>query len=142
MLGYASSMAFFNVADPVGGTSFPGVNWRIMLASAGVPALVLVLLHRLVPESPRWQLSKSLYAEAWAGMKQIRRSELQAARDLFMSYQSVEEQRALARVDARRTSVWFQARSIFRERRNRRAFIASEICMFLQQFSGKWGGRE
>jgi MFS family permease len=51
MVGYASDLAFYKVADTPGVT---GLNWRIMMASAMLPALVVMLFVFLVPESPRW----------------------------------------------------------------------------------------
>lgn len=51
MLGYASDLAFFKVPDPSGIT---GLNWRIMMASAMFPAVIVVCFVFLTPESPRW----------------------------------------------------------------------------------------
>ena len=41
-----------------------GVNWRWILASSAVPALVTLLLRIGLPESPRWLLSRGRTAEA------------------------------------------------------------------------------
>ena len=137
MLGYASSMASYNIVFPdAQGTAYEGANWRIMLASAGIPALFLVMFHWIVPESPRWYLAKGKYQAAMKAMRQLRNCDLQAARDLFRAHQGIIQERQLCEADPSRKSAWAQINSLFRERRNRRAFVASEICMFLQQFSG------
>ena len=51
MIGYASDLAFYGVPDTPGVT---GLNWRIMMASAMLPAVIVVLFVFLTPESPRW----------------------------------------------------------------------------------------
>lgn len=46
-------------------------GWRWMLASAALPALVIVLLRLGTPESPRWLAGKGRTAEAEAVLKQV-----------------------------------------------------------------------
>ena len=51
MVGYASDLAFYKVPDT---PNITGLNWRIMMASAMLPAVIVVCFVFLVPESPRW----------------------------------------------------------------------------------------
>lgn len=51
MLGYASDLAFFHDPDTPGVT---GLNWRIMMASAVFPAVIVCCFVFMTPESPRW----------------------------------------------------------------------------------------
>ncbi|MGB7195453.1 MAG: MFS transporter [Collimonas pratensis] len=56
------------IANVIGlsyGDSAPDA-WRWLLASAGIPALIILLLRIGTPESPRWLLSKGRKAEAEA----------------------------------------------------------------------------
>lgn len=46
-------------------------GWRWMLASAALPATIIVLLRLGTPESPRWLASKGRTAEAEAVLKQV-----------------------------------------------------------------------
>lgn len=46
-------------------------NWRWMLASSTVPALLILLLRIGTPESPRWLLSKGRRKEAEAVLKKM-----------------------------------------------------------------------
>lgn len=50
MLGTVSSLIFQNVPDQSGIT---GLNWRLMLGSASLPALIVMIQVYFVPESPR-----------------------------------------------------------------------------------------
>lgn len=51
MVGYISDLAFYYVPDRPGVT---GLNWRLMMGSAMLPAVIVVFFVFLVPESPRW----------------------------------------------------------------------------------------
>ncbi|AEM83399.1 MFS transporter [Streptomyces violaceusniger] len=46
-------------------------NWRWMLASSAIPAVLILLLRFGTPESPRWLLSKGRNQEAEAVLKQM-----------------------------------------------------------------------
>ncbi|KAH8993463.1 hypothetical protein EDB92DRAFT_1815530 [Lactarius akahatsu] len=62
MLGYVADLAFYKVPDK---PHIKGLNWRLMLASAGIPALFLMAQVFFCPESPRWLISKGRYPEAY-----------------------------------------------------------------------------
>ncbi|KAF5006767.1 hypothetical protein FDECE_6889 [Fusarium decemcellulare] len=49
MLGYVSDLVFYGVPDQNGIT---GLNWRLMMGSAGVPALIVCAMVYMCPESP------------------------------------------------------------------------------------------
>lgn len=50
-VGYAADLAFYHVPDSSGIT---GLNWRLMMGSACLPAIIVVCFVFLCPESPRW----------------------------------------------------------------------------------------
>lgn len=49
----------------------PTAGWRWMYALAAVPGLVVILVHRLVPESPRWLADRGRLVEATEVMDRI-----------------------------------------------------------------------
>lgn len=57
MLGYVAGVALFKVPDVPG---IVGLNWRLMMASAMLPAIVVCLFVHKCPESPRWYEISSL----------------------------------------------------------------------------------
>ena len=124
MVGYISDLAFYNVPDSSG---IAGLNWRIMMASAMLPALIVVLFVFMCPESPRWYMSKNRHYRAYRAMTKLRFNKIQAARDVFYMHVLLEAEREI------------QAKSgnpileLIRVPRNRRAMVASEIVMFMQQ---------
>lgn len=125
-LGYAASLALFKVPDIVG---VVGLNWRLMLASAALPAMLCAALVWTIPESPRWYMSKGRYVEAYNSMCRLRFEKVQAARDIFYADALLKAEHTVARRS--------HLKELFTVRRNRNAFIGSEIVMFMQQFCGK-----
>ncbi|KAI1754741.1 hypothetical protein F4782DRAFT_491366 [Xylaria castorea] len=126
LLGYVADLAFYEVPDH----GIDGLNWRLMMGSALIPAVIVVALVFFTPESPRWYLTKNRYLDAYKSILQLRYEKVQAARDLF--YMDV-----LLQVE-NETMVGKQNKfkEIFTVRRNRNAAIASEIVMYMQQFCG------
>ena len=53
MLGYAADLALFKVPDT---PAVVGLNWRLMMASAMLPAVVVCCFVFMCPESPRYVL--------------------------------------------------------------------------------------
>lgn len=80
MLGYVMDLSFFYVKDT---KNITGLNWRLMLGSAGVPALFVMAQVYFCPESPRWLMKKGRYDEAYESLLRLRNTPLQAARDLY-----------------------------------------------------------
>ncbi|KAJ7701498.1 proton myo-inositol cotransporter [Mycena rosella] len=127
-LGYAADLALLNVPDH---GSVTGLNWRLMLGSAGLPAVILAAQVLFVPESPRWLISKNRFPEAFKSLCALRKHQLQAARDLFYTALLLEQEQDLAKLAKGNRFV-----ELFTVPRNRRAALASFIVMFMQQFCG------
>ncbi|KZZ86643.1 MFS sugar transporter [Ascosphaera apis ARSEF 7405] len=126
MLGYAADLMFFSVPDP---PHITGLSWRLMLASAMVPALFCCIFAFLCPESPRWYLSKGHHYQAYKTLCKLRHDKIQAARDLFYMYTLLEAETKMKLGQPKIVE-------LFTVPRNRRALVASEIVMFMQQFCG------
>ncbi|KAF9264194.1 hypothetical protein L218DRAFT_926497 [Marasmius fiardii PR-910] len=127
MLGTAIDLAFFRIPDRNG---IVGLNWRLMLGSAGVPALLLAAQVYFCPESPRWYMLKGRYRDAFNSLARLRHTKLQAARDIFYIHVLLEAEKD---INAHRRNRFFE---LFTVPRNRRATAASFIVMFMQQFCG------
>ncbi|AOW07345.1 and other transporter-domain-containing protein [Yarrowia lipolytica] len=125
MMGYVMDLAFYYVPDH----GIEGLNWRLMLGSALIPALLVCVQVIWCPESPRWHLARGEISKAYECMRVIRNSEVQAARDLFYAHVLLLEEEELKRGKNR----FFE---LFTVPRNRRASWASFIVMFMQQFCG------
>ncbi|KAG5362849.1 Arabinose-proton symporter [Yarrowia sp. B02] len=126
MMGYVMDLAFYYVKDR--GT-IVGLNWRLMLGSALIPALLVCVQVLGCPESPRWHLARGEISKAYECMRVIRNSDVQAARDLFYAHVLLLEEQELKRGKNR----FFE---LFTVPRNRRASWAAFIVMFMQQFCG------
>ncbi|KAI9437577.1 hypothetical protein H4582DRAFT_2150808 [Lactarius indigo] len=110
MLGYVADLAFYK-----------GLNWRLMLASAGIPALFLMAQVFFCPESPRWLISKNRYPDAYRSLERLRRHPTYTV--------LLEAEKELTRGRNRYLE-------LFTIPRNRRATLGSFIVMFMQQFCG------
>lgn len=126
MLGYVADIAFYNVPDPVGIT---GLNWRLMMSSAMFPAVIVCCFVYMCPESPRWYISKGQHRQAYESMCRLRYNKIQAARDVFYMAE-------LLKVEENISKGRNLISELFTVPRNRRAMLASEIVMFMQQFCG------
>ncbi|KAH8918921.1 hypothetical protein BT69DRAFT_1322488 [Atractiella rhizophila] len=125
-LGYSADLAFHGVRDS---SNITGLNWRLMLGSAGVPAIVVMAQVWTCPESPRWLMNKGRYLDAFKSLKRLRQSDIMAARDLYYIHITLKNEQELTR---NRNLV----KELFTVPRNRRAVYASGIVMFMQQFCG------
>ncbi|TIC96879.1 putative metabolite transport protein YwtG [Colletotrichum higginsianum] len=128
MLGYVADLAFYYVPDRGG---IVGLNWRLMMGSAMIPAVLVCACCYMCPESPRWYLTQDRHSDAFKAMCQLRFEKVQAARDLFYA-------NALLQAEKESQGIGKQNRlkEFFAVRRNRNAMIASEVAMFMQQFCG------
>jgi len=71
LAGYVSNVAFMWLPD--------AYNWRVMLAMGALPPFVMMILATFVmPDTPRWLLSKGKQDEAEVVLKKITRSEQEA----------------------------------------------------------------
>ncbi|KAI0819328.1 hypothetical protein BC628DRAFT_1333246 [Trametes gibbosa] len=125
MIGTVMSLVFYNVKSP----HVDGLNWRLMLGSAGVPALIIMSQVYFCPESPRWLIGKGRYDKAFESLVRLRKSKLQAARDLYYIHVLLQAEEEFQ--SGRNLFV-----ELFAVPRNRRATLASTIVMFMQQFCG------
>ncbi|KAI1906475.1 hypothetical protein LOZ61_006660 [Ophidiomyces ophidiicola] len=126
MLGYASDLIFFKVPDT---PHVVGLGWRLMMGSAMFPAILVCCVIFLCPESPRWYISKGAHYKAYRSMCRLRFNKIQAARDLFYMHTLLE---AESRMKLGQPKIV----ELVTVPRNRRAMLASEIVMFMQQFCG------
>lgn len=123
LVGYASDLCLYKVQDQAG---VVGLNWRLMMASAMLPALVVVVCVFMCPESPRWYMSKGRHFKAYQSMCKLRYNKIQAARDIYYMHTLLEAENEIKH--GRNKFI-----EILAVPRNRRAMIASELLMFLQQ---------
>jgi MFS family permease len=64
VLGFFSGLLFYNMDD--------NVEWRVMfLCGAILPAIMIVLVRTIMPESPRWLVDKGQDEEAKLILQQI-----------------------------------------------------------------------
>lgn len=122
LLGTAFNLAVWNAPN----------NWRLMLGAPFIPAVPLLLLIYVCPESPRWLMKKNRYSKAWDSMHLLRNHPLQVARDMFYIHSQLElEHELLAGSNyAQRAS------ELFTIPRVRRATIAAFTVMIAQQMCG------
>ena len=125
-LGSLVDLAFYFIPDSGG---IKGLNWRLMLASAGIPGLIVCFQIFWAPESPRWLISKGRYDEAFKELCRLRFSPVQAARDLYYIHVLLEAENVMKKGRNRVVEM-------FTIPRNRNAALASWIVMFGQQFCG------
>ncbi|KAF3765848.1 hypothetical protein M406DRAFT_339190 [Cryphonectria parasitica EP155] len=128
MMGYVADLAFYFVPDR--GIAL-GLNWRLMMSSAMIPAVVVCCLIPFYPESPRWYLTKDRHDDAYKAICRLRHHKIQAARDLFYMHVGLEAERAAMSIG--KSS---RIKEILTVRRNRNAMLASEVVMFMQQLCG------
>ena len=130
MLGNAASLVLFRVKDPAN-VSITGLNWRLMLGSACIPALLVMLQVFICPESPRWLMKKGKYGKALQSFLKLRNAPLLASRDMFLAHCLIEEENKHAAEHG------FQnVTHLFTVPRNLRALVPTSILMFGQQFCG------
>ena len=85
-------LAFFHVpSHGIGG----GLNWRLTLASAMIPAIFVMIQIPFCPESPRWLMGKDRYMEAYEATVQIRPHKILACRDMFYQHILMMEEESL-----------------------------------------------
>lgn len=128
MMGYISSLAFYNVET----NKVPnGLQWRLMLGSAAIPAIIVLFLVPFVPESPRWLMENNKHEQSFKALCKLRKNRLIAARDclyqFITSYNHLNQQNLSSKK---------KLKELFVIRRNRNGLICACIAMFMQQFCG------
>ncbi|KAK7757234.1 hypothetical protein SLS62_000783 [Diatrype stigma] len=107
-------------------------NWRLMLGAPFIPAVPLVCLIYLCPESPRWLMKKNRYAEAWKSLTVLRRNQIQVARDVYYIHAQVTIEAAIIG----RNNYFTRFSGLFTIPRVRRATTAAFTVMLAQQLCG------
>lgn len=123
MLGTAFNLAVYAVPD---------INWRLMLGAPFLPAVPLLILIYLCPESPRWYMKKRRYAEAWKSMNQLRHHPIQVARDMYY----ISAQLAIEEQLVGKSNYVTRFTQLFTIPRVRRANLAAFTVMIAQQMCG------
>ncbi|KAL1634051.1 hypothetical protein SLS58_010845 [Diplodia intermedia] len=128
-LGTCANLAVYRVGQ---------IAWRLQLASAFIPAVPLVLGIWFCPESPRWYLKVKKYRQAYKSLLRLRRTPLQAARDLYYINAQIEFEEELVRESGLSAANNIATRflELFTIPRIRRATQASGIVMIGQQMCG------
>ncbi|KAL2144384.1 hypothetical protein VTI28DRAFT_9208 [Corynascus sepedonium] len=122
-LGTAFNLAVFYTGS---------INWRLMLGAPFIPAVPLLCLIYLCPESPRWYMKKNRYADAWRSMERLRHHPLQVARDIFYIHSQLEIE-----FEIMKGSNYAQRFvELFTIPRVRRATLAAFTVMIAQQMCG------
>ena len=128
MFGYVACLAFYHVGDHgIGG----GLNWRLMLGSACIPAIIVLFQIPFVPESPRWLMGKDRHKDSYDSLCQLRLDKIAAARDTFYQYVLLQEEASYQGIPT-----WKRLVEMFTIRRNRNGALGAWIVMFMQQFCG------
>ncbi|KAL2186097.1 hypothetical protein L209DRAFT_754662 [Thermothelomyces heterothallicus CBS 203.75] len=122
-LGTAINLAVWNTGK---------INWRLMLGAPFIPAVPLLCLIYLCPESPRWYMKKNRYAEAWKSMAKLRHHPIQVARDIFYIHSQLEIEFQLLHG----SSYFKRFVELFTVPRVRRATLAAFTVMIAQQMCG------
>lgn len=122
-LGNSANLVFYRVGD---------IAWRLQIASALVPAIPLILLVYVCPESPRWLMKRGNYRQAFNSLLKLRYTPLQAARDMYYIHVLLEAEHEMM---AGR-NIFNRASELFTVPRNRRASLAAFVVMIAQQMCG------
>lgn len=121
-LGTAINIAVYYLRD----------NWRYMLGAPFIPAVPLLVLIYMCPESPRWYMKKDRYPQAWASLLQLRNHPLQAARDMYSIHAVLEIEREVIGQSTYMTRFV----ELFTIPRVRRATLSAFTVMIAQQMCG------
>ncbi|KAI0139603.1 general substrate transporter [Hypoxylon sp. NC0597] len=121
-LGTAINLAVFN--HPL--------NWRLMLGAPFIPAVPLLCLIYLCPESPRWLMKKNRYADAWRSLNKLRSNPIQVARDIYY----IHAQLSIEQQIVSKSNYVTRFVQLFTIPRVRRANIAAFTVMIAQQMCG------
>ncbi|KAF2396888.1 MFS transporter [Trichodelitschia bisporula] len=114
------------------------IAWRLQIGSAFIPAIPLVLLIFMCPESPRWLMSKKRYRAAYESFLRLRKSPVQAARDLYYAHALLRQEEILiaeAGISVK-SNMFTRIIELVTIPRVRRATQAAGIVMIAQQMCG------
>ncbi|KAI1366687.1 sugar transporter-domain-containing protein [Xylaria arbuscula] len=117
-------------------------NWRYMLGSPAILPLIPLFIILHIHESPRFIFKKALNAEpksderarlvdkAIKSLESFNKTRLQAYREAFFIYHSVDKQQS------RHRTTGLKMLALWKHEPTRRALVASIIVMFFQQACG------
>ncbi|OTA53092.1 hypothetical protein K449DRAFT_440313 [Hypoxylon sp. EC38] len=108
------------------------LNWRLMLGAPFIPAVPLLCLIYLCPESPRWLMKKNRYADAWRSLVKLRNNPIQVARDIYYIHAQLSIEQQLVS----KSNYITRFTELFTIPRVRRANIAAFTVMIAQQMCG------
>ncbi|KAE8383105.1 MFS transporter [Aspergillus bertholletiae] len=125
-------------------------QWRVLLGTASIPALILLFLVFLCPESPRFLIRHNRYADAFVSLRQLRGTDIQAARDLYyihsqlqveteMFYGNMEGEwysKEIYQEKVKESNILKRLRMLFGHPRNQSACVAAFLVMASQQLCG------
>ncbi|KAJ5568307.1 Major facilitator superfamily domain general substrate transporter, partial [Penicillium hetheringtonii] len=128
-------------------------SWRVLLATATIPAIVLLFLVFICPESPRFLIQKHEYVKAYKSLLELRGTEIQAARDLYNIHAQLQVEATKVsnpsggqwseRTRSYVYQEWISGRSffgrmgyLFTSPRSRRALLVASLVMLSQQLCG------
>ena len=125
--------------------------WRLQIGSSFLPAIPLLALIYLCPESPRWYVKQNRLQAAYKSVRELKGNDLLAARDIYLLFKQVElEDLYLARYKQRsphelegnqgqlpKSTYLRRVQQLLSLGRIRRATIASVVVMLSQQMCGK-----
>ncbi|PNS18123.1 hypothetical protein CAC42_3568 [Sphaceloma murrayae] len=152
-LGHSANLAVFEIRS---------INWRLQLAAAALPAIPLIVLIFVCPESPRYLIKKQRWKKAYRSLCYLNRIPLIAAKELFLIHTQIQaESKVYAHTDPdigavedsdddiasitenrniyvtqRATTVLRRFLQLFRIPRIRRATMAAFAVMISQQLCG------
>ncbi|EIT75055.1 permeases of the major facilitator [Aspergillus oryzae 100-8] len=122
-------------------------QWRVLLGTASIPALILLFLVFLCPESPRFLIRRGDYTGAFVSLRQLRGTDIQAARDLYYIHSQLQVETEM--FDGKRPQNWYSEEiyqkkvrdtrflkrigKLFSHPRNQRACVAAFLVMASQQ---------
>ncbi|KAI1486003.1 sugar transporter-domain-containing protein [Biscogniauxia mediterranea] len=107
-------------------------NWRLMLGAPFIPAVPLLVLIYLCPESPRWLMKKNRYADAWKSLVLLRNNRIQVARDIYYIHAQLSIEMELMN----KSNYLTRFAQLFTIPRVRRANVAAFVVMIAQQMCG------
>ncbi|EKG12213.1 Sugar/inositol transporter [Macrophomina phaseolina MS6] len=122
-IGFCSNLVFYDIGR---------LAWRFQLAAAFVPAIPILILIWICPESPRWLLKKQRYQESFNAFCRLRQSPVMAARDLYYAHCQI----SLENDAFGGSTLMRRLRELFSVPRLRRGCLSGGLIMTAQQFSG------
>ena len=125
-------------------------QWRVLLGTSSIPALILLFLVFLCPESPRFLIRKGDYTGAFVSLRQLRGTDIQAARDLYYIHSQLQVEtemfegerpqnwysKEIYQEKVRETNFLWRLGKLFSHPRNQRACLAAFLVMASQQLCG------